>query len=776
MWGRFALTLAALSALATQPSFGAKVFTMAPRSGAPAEIVLGRSATTIEKHAARELASYVSRMSGSKLRVAFHPSASCHSAVLIGRPDTNPFIADLVRQGKVEMSPGKPGLDGFVIKTVTVGEKSYLILGGSQDRSSLYAVYDFLERFCHVGFFWDCERVPGVKELEFDAIDISSRPRFEDRQYFQGCAQSYSAWYWGWPDWKREIDWMAKKKFNVLSVFLGREMADYEAMKALGVEPPQLSTRAKQEHVLARKVIEYAHSIGIRTVTPGTIGQVEYEQGELSRRFKAKYPNAKYIEVEPGVAWVSYQHRLLLDPSDPLWVRLVSERMRQFERLYGTGSSIYNFDPLANENRPGATPEEQSNLNATYAKSVVAAIRSVCPTGKWVMSGWAFYDREYWTPERRQSFLSAIPEDMLLINDLTGKYKELNYYDGRSWGYTVLHAFGGNTQLHGNARDLLADMQRVATEDCGAKCNAFYLSPEIVRHNTFYYDLAARLGWNPRDVKLDDFMRDYALRRWGLGSADRMLECLTELTRSVYGPINPDVVYYQVLPSMSPKVERYASRCQAVSSLKKALDIALAQPGSLASDNDCYNRDLVDIGKEYLGSLSTQAYLDLLSAYKNKDRPGFDAAAKRMRASLDGVQEIVSLCRDYCLAEEIARAGKAPYKMAPQLAAVDIRGRYTLVEGRFEAYDDTLLDYARKDMYELIKYYYRPRVEVLINHLDECLRTNTEASDEDMAVRWKGICRDFVYRSPLAPLLSGWPNDVAAKVRGILSDVERACL
>ena len=749
-------------------------FILVDEKGFAADIVLGPKATTVETHAAQELASYVEQMTGTALRIVVDPEPAAPSAVLIGRPETNPVIASLALRKKIEISSDKPGLDGFVIKTLNDGGKSYLVLSGSMDSSSLYAVYDFLERFCHTGFFWDHERIPKNGSLKFNDIDISSRPYFEDRQYYQCCAFTYSTRFWGWQDWKQEIDWMAKKKLNVLFVCGGWEVAHHEALKALGVEPPRLSFEEapelmfwaqfrEAEAVQTRQIIAYAHSLGIRTTTPGT-------GGEVPKHFRKVYPDARYIALESvdGSSTWTFLH-----PSDPLFFRAVREWNSNFDRIFGT-SNLYNADVYCGMGRD-YTFEERTQLNVDYAKSMTAVIKSISPDGKWVMSGWGFTDRNYWSGELLQAFFAAIPKGMALINNvggekIAGSYRALNYFYGHNWGYTVLHAdTGGCTHLHGDLRRLIRDSQDIITDPQARNCRAFYISPAILRHNSFFYDLAARLSWNPGDVTLEQYIRDYALCRYGQQGADGMSKCLKELTKTAYSATCRNNKPYQFSATELLNPEQFESRAEGLSSLGKALDIALSE--SAQQVNTCYDRDIVDFSREYLARLFTGSYLDFMKAYKAGDRSGFDATAVRMRRIMDALEQIVALCPEYHIAEEINRAVIAPYNLSPHDAAVYIRGRYT--QGNFNAYPN-LLDCARRDMAELLKYYYRQRVELLIGHLKQCLKTSSEPSEEYLFNESKRICKEFIFQSPTVLVPEIPAREVAEVIREIIAGLDTA--
>ncbi|MBI2844060.1 MAG: alpha-N-acetylglucosaminidase C-terminal domain-containing protein [Armatimonadetes bacterium] len=740
--------------MSTPQVYAERMFQLVPKQGSPAAIMLGPQATSAERHAAEEFSSYIGQMTGARLKTISGLESAGRSVVLIGRPETNPVIAKLVRMGKLRLSADSPGLDGFIIKTIADGDRTYLVLGGSADRSALYAVYDFLERFCHVGFFWDCERVPKTKSLEFGDIDFSSRPYFEERQNMQGCAIMYSAQYWGWKDWKREVDWAAKKKFNIFHVYIGYYVAAHEAVKAMGVEAPEPTARDKAQAELAKKLVAYAHSIGLRTVT--TIGI-----GEVPPAFKRRYPDTGYFEV----AWLDYPAKLFIHPGDPLFTRYMTEMVRQLDRLYGT-DHLYETAPYP-ETTPGASQDEKRELVVQFAKAVSNVAASVTPKGKLFMSGWAFIDRKYWTDDQIKAFLDVIPNEILTLNDVADKYAELNYFYGKQWGFSRLHSFGGNTHLHGDMPGLVKSMQGLVTDRRARNCKAFYLNPEIIRHNPFYFDLAAKLGWDPLAVKLDDYVSDYALRRYGEEPAVGMESCLRELIQSVYSRYDYVGPSYQSVPALDQR-ESLVSYTRSLPFLKKALKIALEQSDRQAG-NECFKRDLVDIGKEYLGNVITQSHLDLLAAFRAKDRGAFAAAAERIRSGMDALETVVGLCPDYYLAEEINRAVKSPYSMKPADAVVDVR-TVRSVWGDFEHYD-SVLDYARKDMLELVKYYYRPRMELLISHLDECLKNGKEPSAKYIHDGCRDVCKRFVYDSAEATVPK-WRGEVTSLVKSALSKAQ----
>ena len=101
----------------------------------------------------------------------------------------------MVAKGLVHY-PDTPGEDGFIIKTLHESGRDWLVLGGSNERGALYAVYHFLEKVLKCGFFEDGERIPEMGEVVVTDLDIREKPFFRYRSYMSPCAQSYSASYW----------------------------------------------------------------------------------------------------------------------------------------------------------------------------------------------------------------------------------------------------------------------------------------------------------------------------------------------------------------------------------------------------------------------------------------------------------------------------------------------------------------------------------------------------------------------------------------------------
>jgi hypothetical protein len=168
----------------------------------------------LDDHAAQEFARYASQITGSR-PVSITPGVfnleGGRVRVVVGRTEATQSLVD---RGVLRV-PGDLGEEGFLIRSLQDGGQRYLVLLGASPRATLYAVYHYLEKYCHLGFFSDGEQVPRLERMPAEGLDLVERPRWPMREYMMDC--EYTSYWWGPEEWKQEVDWAAKHKFNVLS-------------------------------------------------------------------------------------------------------------------------------------------------------------------------------------------------------------------------------------------------------------------------------------------------------------------------------------------------------------------------------------------------------------------------------------------------------------------------------------------------------------------------------------------------------------------------------
>ncbi|MBM3888496.1 MAG: hypothetical protein FJ388_05145 [Verrucomicrobia bacterium] len=144
--------------------------------------------------------------------------------VLIGSDAANPVVHRLILHARIENLGVRYGTDDYRILSLPHEGRTLLILAGGAGRSTIYAVYDFFRRRAGAEYFWDGDVIPKRASIELAGCDVTERPHFQYRglRYFAHRGpQRFHAEMWDFEDWKRELDWMLKKRLNLFMLRTG---------------------------------------------------------------------------------------------------------------------------------------------------------------------------------------------------------------------------------------------------------------------------------------------------------------------------------------------------------------------------------------------------------------------------------------------------------------------------------------------------------------------------------------------------------------------------
>jgi len=220
------------------------------------------------------------------------------------------------------------------------------------------------------------------------------------------------------------------------------------------------------------------------------------------------------------------------------------------------------------------------------------------------------------------------------------------------------------------------------------------------------------------------FLEDYAVRRYGTAAAPGMVRCFRELTASVYGA--PDVtcpLYMFRITAERLQGERPCGVDQArqfLPHLQAALEIALAESDRVG-DRTLWERDLIDIARQFLSDRFNLHAARLAGAFRSNDVTGFRRESAALRAILASQEMLLSSSDDFCLTPILAQAKALPH--APVDMEERIRDILTIWAGK-------ILDYAHRDYYELVRFYYRKRVEAFLAHAEANLAARRAIVDD----------------------------------------------
>ncbi len=154
-------------------------------------IVRGENASPSDQTAAEQLQVYLQQITGAELPIVTDTVAAAEKEIIVGK--TN-------RETEGEFVREELNEDGFVIKTT--GEKLYIV--GTEERGTLFGVFDFLERYLGCRFYTaDVEKVPEMKTISLEPIE-------EDKQIPVFMYRDM-----GWWDYKISELFCAKRKVYI---------------------------------------------------------------------------------------------------------------------------------------------------------------------------------------------------------------------------------------------------------------------------------------------------------------------------------------------------------------------------------------------------------------------------------------------------------------------------------------------------------------------------------------------------------------------------------
>ena len=738
----------------------------------------GRS--TAEAAAAQELGKFLGQMAGKPPRLVDESREAApakHDGLFqVGRTAA---VQGMLAAGTLADPAGKHP-EGYQVRSVSwQGNRSVVFLGGS-GIATLYAVYHYLECLCGCGFFSDGDHVPQHRLVPAEGIQIATQPRFNERMLMNLTLYWYSVSWWEWEDWQQYIDWGIKNRYNILSLWdtPGEDEAWFRAWKKLGitiaessysgppfgifapikyqVQPPLPAAWREGQGELNRKIIEYARARGMRTLVPAIPGIVPPE-------FSSHYPDAHTFQI----SWAQLPKQNYLHPSDPMYARAGEAFLEEYLGLYGT-DHLYWLDNYLECDVHG--PDElQREVRREIAGANFKVIDRMDPKGIGILSSWTFlFQPSIWTAPLIREHLDRVPADRIRVLDQWAEqfpvYKQMDYLFGRPWYFGVVHSFGGNTNLHGDMSLIERQFKEVASDPRADRCVGFSPTEETILHNYFYYQFLAKLGWNPGEVDLKSFTRQYATTRYGDAGSPSMQGALEELRQSIYSsddlalPLRAQPLYWH-----RPRPEEnfhVAQRAAYIPHLRRALERALEAKQALAT-NPLYLHDLNDMARQYLSELFNAHLLKLNEAHSALDGAAFDKEAAKVIQVLEEIEKLLSLDDYYWLSSRIKKGQRLP----GALPDTDRRARdiFTLWAG-------VIRDYACRDFYELVQGYYKPRVTLYIQELRERMRLGQRLlyNSQDLDAKYDALEKRWVKDG--FPLLDtpAKPGQVIERVEEIL--------
>ena len=697
-------------------------FTLVQAGQARATIVIGKNAEYSERHSADELVAFVEKMSGARLpirEVANHGDLEDVDGpiVAVGLADHNPVISALIEKGLLTDPGTLEGHDGYTLSSLKSGGRAVLALAGSNRSSAPYPVYHLLEHEFGCGFFQDGDFIPTKDTLTVRALRVEESSRFMER--YGVSPLTTGGWYtpgqlYSYEDWKQTIDWMVKHRLNFITHISTQGATELVRQRALqrfhGEEPTYQASDTKPPYharqvKLEKRVLAYVRSLGV--VAPIWVKHAPHLKFEV-RMNRPQTGEGDYVTN------FSLSH-----PGYSRWIQLfIEEHIKEFgtDHYYGGVGEPYSEQRFPE----GAVFDDFLAASARYP---LEAVKRADPEGISTITGWPFL---YWgnNVARMKGYMDNVGGDDFRVLDCGSAGTEAgNFYWGRPWVAGGVLFFGGDFTYFGDYANHQKGVQKLLANPKADKCVGIAYNSELIDYNSLTFEFVSRASWN-LDVDIDAYHKHYARIRYGEALAPVMETVVDTIYKSCYQ--SPDSLMrwpiyslYQRLDPRDRRADMPREALEQIAGVEKCLDSMLGVADrEEARNNPLFGRDVVDTLRQEIVLLTNQAGVQQMRAYDRKDAEAVRQIGAEVASLLREQAFLCSSRPQYRVEWLAAHFARSPEEKAPIAKA--IRGHC------YNHSQLNCLDYPRKDIFELIKFYYLPRWEWYTNELVACLEEGRE--------------------------------------------------
>lgn len=427
----------------------------------------------------------------------------------------------------------------------TEASKGKLHIKASSTVAACRGFYDYASDHGYGMSTWTVNNLNLPEKFGDSPLKIETTP-FKFRQYLNVCTYGYTMPYWGWEEWEKELDRLALHGVNMMLSPIGSEAIFARVWRSLGLTEEEITAfMAGPAHLpwfrmgnMSRidgegatqawydKTIELEHRILDRMEELGMTPVFNAFAGFVPEAIKRVFPDAELVNTgwEDGPNYVSH----FIFPETELYQRIASLYIKEWEKEFGKGE-YYLADSFNEMKVPFAEKgtEERFSQIASYGKALYNSIASANPDAVWVLQGWMFgYQRHIWDPESIRALFSEVPDDKMLLLDLSVDFNygiweneyTWNYAKGiygKQWIYSTVPNFGGRTCLVGDLDFYLNGHLNALSSPNKGRLIGMGTAPEGVENNEVIYEIIADAAWSTSYKDIHKWLEKYCINRYG---------------------------------------------------------------------------------------------------------------------------------------------------------------------------------------------------------------------------------------------------------------------
>lgn len=626
----------------------------------------------------------------------------------------------------LEIIEAEDGQDVFEVDS----RDGKVVLRGNNTVSLATAFNWYLKYTCNAHLSWFGDQLNLPKTLPPPGEKERRIIQGKYRVYMNYCTLNYSASWWGWDRWQREIDFMAMNSINMPLFVTGLEGVWYNTLLRFGFTDKEarafltgpcyfawqwMQNIEKTGGPLPKSWIdshvELGQQILVRQMELGMTPIQQGFSGYVPRDLKKKFPEAK---IKTQGNWCGFPGVAQLDPSDPLFAEFGKAFLEEEMKLFG-GHGFYASDPFHESSPPDKSPE----YLASVGKGIHKLFKDHDSNSIWVMQAWSLYEE----------IIKAVPQGDLLILDLNGTKKGKHNF----WGYPFvagnLHNFGGRINLHGDL-PLIASNQYISTRKEAPNVAGSGLFMEGIEQNPVYYEMAFEMPCHSDALDLASWLDKYATRRYGResGAAQEAWKLLLEgpYRRGTNGTENSSIICARPALNVKKSGPNAGFRIPYPPKfLITAQELLLKDVDHLKVSRP-YGFDVVDVQRQIMSNLGQGIHKKVAEAFKNKDKSAFKLHSGRFLQLLKDTDRLLRTRPEYNFDKWLADAREWGNTEEEKNLYEQNATALVTIWGLGTNGPPVIFDYSWREWSGLIEGFYLPRWQKFHDMLEKNLDAGTD--------------------------------------------------
>ena len=529
-------------------------------------------------------------------------------------------------------NPNANGKDFFKIED----ENGKIRISGSDGVCIASGLNWYLKYFCNVHISQETAQVRMPATVQTVGTPVFKETNVKLRYAYNYCTLSYTMAFFGYDDWRRELDWLYLNGINLILDITGVEALWISYLQKLGYSADEAKNytcgpgykawwmmgnlenyngTVSDAYVLdtlemARRNQRSMTVMGAQPALQTFVGAMPDSFGFEAYQTLA---DLGYDPVAPNLTaqglWQGYDRPNVLRTDYNGYSYLAQLFYDTQDELFGQVTDYFCGDVC---HEGGKIPAGLTK--ADMSEVILGELMAHNENGTWILQRWQS------NPTKAElDGMQAYKTTNVLVLDLASartpsNWKNTTTYGGKefgstNWIFSSLDNFGGRPLMHGA-------LQTVVNNVADAKANANYMvgmgmTPEGTQNNPVYYDLYWEMVWRDTAPTVSEWIASYIARRYGTASAG-VTAGWAKLLSTVYAYPNTNGTSgnYTVVgnkPRFDSYIGGYYEPQYELSELLSALTLMM-NDFDLFKDNECYIYDLVEIMQTYL-AYKAQDYL-----------------------------------------------------------------------------------------------------------------------------------------------------------------------